>query len=94
MQKQLQKLLEIAVEIAVEILLNVSGLDTLANYSEFVFDPQRFDKSSLTLTLNSFGRPSIDMFVNSGEPKLPSARRSTSSDPSSNHRHATIQRTD
>ena len=66
MQKQLQKLLKIAVAVAVEILLNVSGLDMLASYSEFVFDPQRFDRSSLTLTLNSFVQPSIDMFVNSG----------------------------
>ncbi|PSB57388.1 hypothetical protein [Chamaesiphon polymorphus] len=65
MQKQLQKLLKIAVAVAVEILLNVSGLDTLASYSEFVFDPQRFDKSSFTLTLNSFVQPLIDMFVNS-----------------------------
>jgi hypothetical protein len=45
MQKQLQKLLKIAVAIAVEILLNVTGFDTLAGYGEFVFDPQRFDKS-------------------------------------------------
>lgn len=65
MHKQLQKLLKIAVAIAVEILLNVTGLDTLAGYSEFVFDPQRFDKSGFTLTLNSFVQPSIDMFVNS-----------------------------
>jgi hypothetical protein len=67
MQKQLQKLLKIAIAVAVEILLNVTGLDTLAGYGEFVFDPQRFDKSSFTLTLNSLVQPSIDIFVNSGD---------------------------
>lgn len=65
MQQQLHKLLKIAVAIVVEILLNVTGLDTLAGYGEFVFDPQRFARSNFTLTLNSFVQPSIDMFTNS-----------------------------
>jgi hypothetical protein len=54
MQLQPQKLLEIIIAIAVQILLNITGFDTLADYCEFIFDPQRFAKFKIALPLNSF----------------------------------------
>lgn len=41
-QSTFKKILEVAVWIVVEILLNLSGLDDLADYGEYLFSPQVF----------------------------------------------------